>query len=320
MLIGRLGLEKARVPHADRHGLIWLDRGRLEVEDGCLRFVTAGGVLAAGDYQIPHQSLSIVLLGPGSSVTHDALRILAAHGCALAAVGTGGVRFYTAPPLLPDTSALARRQAEFWASPKERVAVARRMYAMRFGEEVKARTLDMLRGMEGARIKRAYELTAQRFGVPWLGRRYDRASPNATDISNQAINHAASAVEAAAAIAVSATATIPQLGFVHEESGQSFVLDVADLVRHDVLLPVAFGAAKHVIKNPSENLERLVRMRAAEVFNREQVIAGLIERIKELFEPPAVVQVSSPATDSEATIPEVGEIERPDSASGGGGG
>ena len=261
-----------------------------------------------------------MLLGPGSSVTHDALRILAAHGCALAAVGTGGVRFYTAPPLLPDTSALARRQAELWASPKERVAVARRMYAMRFGEEVKARTLDMLRGMEGARIKRAYELTAQRFGVPWQGRRYDRANPNATDISNQAINHAASAVEAAAAIAVSATATIPQLGFIHEDSGQSFVLDVADLVRHDVLLPVAFGAAKHVIKNPSENLERLVRMRAAEVFNREQVIAGLIERIKELFEPPAVVQVSSPATDSEATIPEVGEIERPDSASGGDGG
>ena len=73
MLLGRLGLEKARIPHADRHGLVWLDRGRLEVEDGCLRFVTVGGgSLKAGDYQIPHQSISIVLLGPGSSVTHVA--------------------------------------------------------------------------------------------------------------------------------------------------------------------------------------------------------------------------------------------------------
>ena len=111
MLVGRLGLEKARIPHADRHGLVWLDRGRLEVEDGCLRFVTAGGGdLAAGDYQIPHQGISIVLLGPGSSVTHDALRLLARHGCALAAVGDGAVRFYTAPPLMPDTSAIARAQ------------------------------------------------------------------------------------------------------------------------------------------------------------------------------------------------------------------
>ncbi|MGH6816801.1 MAG: CRISPR-associated endonuclease Cas1, partial [Hyphomicrobiaceae bacterium] len=167
MLLGRLGLDTARIPHADRHGLLWLDRGRLEVEDGCLRFVTVGGALKAGDYQIPHQSLSIVLLGPGSSVTHDALRLLARHGCALAAIGDGGVRFYTAPPLLPDASELARRQVELWSDSKLRIEVARKMYAMRFGEIVRARTLDMLRGMEGARIKRAYELAAQRFGIIW---------------------------------------------------------------------------------------------------------------------------------------------------------
>jgi len=83
LLPGRLGLDTARIPHADRAGLIWLDRGRLEVEDGCLRFITAGGTLAPGDYQIPHQSVSAVLLGPGGLVTHDALRLLARHGCAL---------------------------------------------------------------------------------------------------------------------------------------------------------------------------------------------------------------------------------------------
>ncbi|MCB1549291.1 MAG: type I-E CRISPR-associated endonuclease Cas1 [Hyphomicrobiaceae bacterium] len=299
MLLGRLGLDRARVPHADRHGLIFLERGRLEVEDGCLRFVcSGGGALDAGDYQLPHQSVSIILLGPGSSVTHDALRILTAHGCALAAIGQGGVRFYTAPPLLPDTSALARRQVTLWADPKERVALARRMYTIRFGEEVKARTIEMLRGMEGARLKRLYELTAQRFGVPWRGRRYDRANPNATDLANQAINHAASAVEAAAAIAVAATATIPQLGFVHEDSGQSFVLDVADLVRGDVTLPIAFGAAKHLAHHAGDNLEREVRRRAAEIFSRDTVIPRLIDHIKDLLGPPAAgdISVTEPAS------------------------
>ena len=59
MLAGRLGLDTARIPNADRHGLIWLERGRLEVEDGCLRFVCAGGPeMDAGDYQVPHQSVS----------------------------------------------------------------------------------------------------------------------------------------------------------------------------------------------------------------------------------------------------------------------
>ena len=190
-----------------------------------------------------------------------------------------------------------------WAEPSTRVGVARAMFAIRFGEEVKARTLDMLRGMEGARLKRMYELTAQRYGVPWQGRRYDRNNPNAADIPNQAINHAASAVEAAAAIAVASTATIPQLGFVHEDSGQSFVLDIADLVRHDVMLPIAFGAAKQAMRNPSESIDRLVRTRAAETFNKEQVVAKLIDHIKALIGP------AEPAAASEHRRPT--QIEPP---------
>lgn len=280
MLLGRLGLDTARVPHADRHGCLYLDRGRLEVEDGCLRLVTAGGALEPGEYQIPFQAVSIILIGPGSSVTHDALRLLARHGTALAAVGTDGVRFYTAPPLLPDTSTLARRQAELWGNRKSRMEIARRMYALRFGEIVRTRDIETLRGIEGARMKAAYRLAAEKFGIAWNGRRYDRDNPNATDIPNQAINHAASAVEAAAAIAVAATATIPQLGFVHEDSGQSFILDIADLVRHDVTLDIAFGAAREAKTKPAETIDRLVRRRAARLFGEREVVPTLIDRVK----------------------------------------
>src|SRR5699024_10208291 len=101
-----------------------------------------------------------------------------------------------------------------------RMATARRMYAMRFDKIVRTRDIETLRGMEGTRIKRAYELAAERFGITWRGRRYDRANPNAADLPNQALNHAAVTVQAAAAIAVAATGTIPQLGFIHEDSGQ----------------------------------------------------------------------------------------------------
>jgi len=283
MLVGRLGIEKARIPHADRHGLVWLDRGRLEVEDGCLRFVTAGGgELVSGDYQIPHQSLSIILLGPGSSVTHDALRLLARHGCALAAVGEGAVRFYTAPPLMPDSSALARAQVRLWADPKSRMEVARAMYAIRFGEIVRTRDIEVLRGQEGARIKRSYQLFAERFGVPWKGRKYDRNNPGAGDVPNQSINHAASAIRAAACVAVSCVGAIPQLGFIHEDSGQSFVLDIADLYRHDTTLEIAFGAAKEAIES-GKLVERLTRKRAAKLFRQRQVIPSMIDRIKSLI-------------------------------------
>jgi len=280
MLKGRLGLETARIPHADRHGLLWLERGELCVIDGCLHFMAGKDSLTPYADQIPHQAVSMILLGPGSSVTHDALRLLARHGTLMAAVGVDGVRSYTAPPLLPDRSDIARRQAELWGNPRRRIAVARRMYAIRLGEVLPHRDIDTLRGIEGSRVKTLYKLTADRYRVPWNGRHYDRANPDATDEANQAINHAATAVQAAAAIAVQSLAAIPQLGFIHEDSGQSFILDIADLYRDAYTLPIAFTAARKALDGSSESIDRLVRREAANVFRKQQVIASMIDSIK----------------------------------------
>jgi len=288
MLKGRLGLETARVPHSSRHGLLWLDRGGLSVEDGCLKFITSGGSLKKGSYRIPHQATSMVLLGPGSTVSHDALRLLARHGTLLAAVGDDGIRCYTAPALGPDRSDVARRQAEVWANRKSRLDIARKMYAWRLGEVLPHRDIAVLRGIEGARMKQTYKLLAQRFDIRWRGRRYDRGKPNAADEANQAINHAATAVQAAATIAVTALSALPQLGFIHEDSDQSFVLDIADLYRDTVTLPVAFSVAKDVQTNFKDSIDRLVRRKAGKVFRKERLIESMIQRIKELFPPPQI--------------------------------
>ena len=246
--------------------------------DGCLHFVRGKDSLTPGIDQIPHQSVSMILLGPGSSVTHDALRLLARHGTLLAAVGEDGVRSYTAPPLLPDRSDVARRQAELWGNQRRRISVARHMYALRLGEYLPHRDLDTLRGIEGSRVKAMYGLMANKYGITWKGRHYDRANPNAADIPNQAINHAATAVQAAAAIAVQALAALPPLGFIHEDSGQSFVLDIADLYRDNITLGIAFTAAKQAEKS-AEPVDRLVRREAAMVFRKQGVIPSMIDSI-----------------------------------------
>lgn len=283
MLKGRLGLETARIPHADRHGLLWLERGELCVIDGCLHFSRGADSLRPVIDQIPHQALSMILLGPGSSVTHDALRLLARHGTLLAAVGQDGVRSYTAPPLLPDRSDVARRQAELWGNPRRRISVARHMYALRLGEVLPHRDLNTLRGIEGARVKATYKLMAEKYGIKWNGRNYDRANPNAADIPNQALNHAATAVQAAAAIAVQSLAALPPLGFIHEDSGQSFVLDIADLFRESTTLAIAFTAAKQLNAGVDMPVDRLVRREAAQVFRKQQVIPNMIDRIKQVL-------------------------------------
>ena len=217
MLKGRLGIDSAKVPHKDRAGLLYLARGALTTREGTLAFqqgeTTEADALAPGDHAIPLQGVSMVLLGPGSTVSHDALRLLAHARTALAAIGEDGVRLYTAPPLIPDHSGLGRTQARAWADEDQRLTVARRMYAWRLDEVLPHSSLNELRGIEGARMRQSYRLLARQIGVEWRGRRYDRARPHAADLPNQALNHASSAVEAAAAIAVAATATIPQLGF-----------------------------------------------------------------------------------------------------------
>lgn len=114
----------------------------------------------------------MILLGPGSSVTHDALRLLARHGTLMAAVGVDGVRTYTAPPLMPDRSDVARRQAELWGNPRRRISVARHMYALRLGEILPHRELDTLRGIEGSRVKVMYKLMADKYEIVWNGRHY----------------------------------------------------------------------------------------------------------------------------------------------------
>ncbi|GAB5545429.1 MAG: type I-E CRISPR-associated endonuclease Cas1e [Sandaracinaceae bacterium] len=284
-LRGRLGLATARIPQSDRHGVMWLGRGNLVTEQGTLHFLTAGdGELERGDYAIPFQSLSCLVMQPGTTVSHDALRLLAAHGTGLVFVGEGGVRFYASMPFGPDASARARRQAIAWADESQRSLVARRMYAWRMGEVFPDADIAVLRGLEGARAKKSYKLLSQQHGVRWYGRRYDRNAPERSDPANQAINHASVAVVSAAQVAVAVTGAIPQLGFIHEESGIAFALDIADLFRDLITVPCAFAAVKKSHAERNVPLERIARKLVGKAIRRHGVVEKMIDRIRELFD------------------------------------
>lgn len=287
-LKGRLGLETARVPHADRHGLMWLERGRLAVKNGNLVFTTAGfDDLEAGAYDIPYQQVSTILLGPGGVVSHDALRILARRDTGLLAVGSKGVRLYaTSMPFGPDRAARARQHAQLWADDETRVDVARDMYRRRLGGELPAhqRDLNSLRGIEGQRMKKVYRNLADQHSIEWNGRRYDRNNPESNDAPNKALNHAVTAVYAAARIAVAVSGTVPELGFIHESSGHAFALDIADLFRSSTTIPIAFRAAKKVQRHPGRDIEPTTRKLAGSTLRDEDVIPDMIDTIDDLID------------------------------------
>lgn len=280
MLRGRLGIDAARIPQKSRNGLLYVERCRVAIDNGSL-------VLAMDEIAeivaLPYQKLNAILLGPGTTVTHDAVRHCSRHGTCLIFVGTEGTRLYSAPPIFDRDADLARKQATWWAGASTRVMVAKRMYGKRFGETPRTNDANALRGMEAARIKRAYELIAQQHGVPWRGRRYERASPENTDIPNMAINHAVTALEACVHVAVQATATLPPLGFMHEDSAKSWVLDLCDLYRTTVTVPIAFRCARDHLRQGDESLDRRVRRAVSEHIRKTGFVDVVIDDIKELL-------------------------------------
>ncbi len=285
MLKGRLGLEGAKIAQGDRHGLIALGYGRLYVSSGTLKFATSGSPdLPAGLYDIPFQQISTLMLQPGTSITHDALRITARHGVGIIIMGENGIRLYASMPSGPNRSKLAREHAKLWTNPKKRLEVALKMYEIRFGEEPLARDLNALRGIEGARAKKMYQIIAQQYGISWHGRRYNRADPTMADEPNEAINHIATAVEHAAMIAVSISGAIPQLGFIHEDPGQSFAIDIADLFRDEFTIPISFGAVNKFFKIKAMSLESICRKEAGIAFRKQRLIPKMIDVIKELLQ------------------------------------
>ena len=158
------------------------------------------------------------------------------------------------------------------------------MYALRLGEFLPATDINALRGIEGSRMKVMYQRLAEQHGIRWRGRRYDRSDPESADVPNQAINHASSAVEGAALAAVAATGTICELGFIHEDSSNAFALDISDLFRDSVLLPIAFRAAGVVLRNKQGPVERVVRQIAGQTFRQEKLVPKMIDQIKFLID------------------------------------
>lgn len=132
-------------------------------------------------------------------------------------------------------------------------------------------------------MKEVYRQAASRYGITWNGRRYDRNNPEGADIPNQTLNHAATAAEAAASVAIAAVGALPQLGFVHEDSGSAFILDIADLVRHSFTVPVAFAAARGVLER-GEDLEVVTRRLAGKEIREQKLVPTLIARVQELFD------------------------------------
>ncbi|MFA1549904.1 type I-E CRISPR-associated endonuclease Cas1e [Actinomadura chokoriensis] len=260
---------------ADRVSSVYVERSHLDRDENAVVIINKRETV-----RVPAAMVAVMLLGPGTRVTHGAIRLLADSGTAVCWVGEQGVRMYASGLGPARGAALLNRQAYLVTRPKERLNVARAMYGMRFpGEDVSTATMQQLRGREGARIRKLYHQHSLRTGVPWQGRDYRAGDAFAAgDDLNRLLSAAHAALYGICHAVIVGLGTSPGLGFVHTGSAVSFVLDIADLYKADYTIPLAFDLAARGLTD-----ERDARLALRDRIAEDRLLGRIVDDVKALL-------------------------------------
>lgn len=233
-----------------------------------------------GTVHVPAASLSVLLLGPGTNVSHRAMELIGDAGTSVIWVGEHGVRYYAHGRPLTHSARLLIRQAELVSNVRTRVAVARQMYQLRFpGEDVSTLTMQQLRGREGSRIRSVYRRASKKTGIPWNGREYDPDNYSGSDPVNMALSAANACLYGVVHSVIVALGCSPGLGFVHTGHERSFVYDIADLYKAELTIPIAFEIAA---KQP-EDIGSSTRHRVRDAISDGHILEQAVKDIRWLL-------------------------------------
>lgn len=274
------------IPIKERLSILYIERGRLDVLDGAFVVVDKNGVRT----HIPVGGVACLMLEPGTRVSHAACALAGRVGTLLVWIGEAGVRLYSAGQPGGARSDRLLYQARLALDDDLRLKVVRRMYALRFGEEPpQRRSVEQLRGIEGARVREMYKRLAKKYGVEWRARNYDPTEWDASDLPNRCLSAANACLYGVTEAAVLAAGYAPAVGFIHTGKPLSFVYDVADIYKFDTVVPVAFQVAAKGVANP----EREVRLRCRDIFRETRLLERIIPGIEDMLaaggiEPPEI--------------------------------
>jgi CRISP-associated protein Cas1 len=269
------------IPIKERLSIIFIERGEIDVVDGAFVVVDSQGsrvrpVLT----HVPVGGVACIMLEPGTRVSHRAAALAARVGTLLVWVGEAGVRVYSSGQPGGARSDRLLYQAKLALDDDLRLKVVRKMYSMRFGEEPpQRRSVEQLRGIEGARVKRTYQLLASQFGVTWKGRNYNPETWDASDLPNRCLSAATACLYGVTEAAVLAAGYAPAVGFIHTGKPLSFVYDIADIYKFESVVPLAFKIAA---SNPA-NPDRAVRLACRDVFRQTKLLDRIIPDIEDIL-------------------------------------
>ncbi len=262
---------------SDRITFLYLEHAKINRQDGAITVTDSRGII-----RVPAALVGVLLLGPGTDLTHRAMELIGDTGTSVVWVGEWGVRQYAHGRALSHNTKLLTRQAKLVSNVRSRVSIARKMYQMRFEEQdVSTLTMQQLRGREGARVRSIYRKESKESGVPWTGREYDPDDFAGGTPINQALSAAHAALYGLVHSVIVALGLSPGLGFIHTGHDLSFVYDIADLYKADVTIPIAFKIAS---KPDVTDIGRETRLAVRDAFVDGKIMKRITKDLYSLFE------------------------------------
>lgn len=266
----------------DRMTFLYLEHCQINRRDSAITVNDEEGLV-----MIPAASFTVLLLSPGTNITHRAMELIGDSGIGVVWIGEHGVRYYAHGRALNAHTKLLERQAELVSNTRKHLSVVRKMYQMRFPEEDVSRlTLQQLRGREGSRVKKAYREASKKWDIPWNGRNYKPDDFSSGDPVNQALSAGNACLYGLAQAVIMALGCSAGLGFVHVGHECSFAYDIADLYKADITIPIAFEMAserQHLTEVPLEDYARMVRRRVRDEMVKLHILEKMVHDIQYLL-------------------------------------
>lgn len=262
----------------DRVTFIYIEHAKINRQDSAITVSDKRGLV-----KIPAALLSVLLLGPGTEISHRAIELIGDTGTSMVWVGERGVRHYAHGRSLSRSSRFVVQQAKLVSNSRSRLAVSRKMYQLRFpGEDVSKLTMQQLRGREGARVRNVYRQLSHDYHVPWTGRVYDPDNFEGGSIINQALSASHVCLYGLVHSIIVALGLSPGLGFVHTGHDLSFVYDIADLYKTKTTVPISFQIAAEA--QEGDDIGTMARQRVRDAFVSGDIIKAIVQDLKFLLE------------------------------------
>jgi CRISPR-associated protein Cas1 len=222
----------------DKYPWLYLERGRLEIDDSSVKWIDSEGNVI----RLPIATINTILLGPGTSITHEAVKVMAAANCTVCWVGEDSLLFYAVGQSPTANTRNLRTQMLAAADKKKQVEVAQRMFTRRFpGVDLAGKSIKEMMGMEGYRVRELYEQKAKEYGAGWKGRSYVPGKFELGDLTNKILTAMNAALYGILTSAIYGMGYSPHIGFIHSGSPLPFVYDMADIYKEKLCIDLAFS-------------------------------------------------------------------------------